>query len=122
MKIDYTNTARRGLREIYEYVAYTLLVPDMAKALLEKIMGEVRSLESLPERNPLYRDEPWYSQGVRFLCVKNYLVFLRATWMPTRCPLPGSCTAVETSAVNWKKPQKGNLQLPAGSLRWGAAF
>lgn len=74
MKIVYTNTARRDLREIYEYVAYTLLVPDTAKALSEKIMGEVRSLESLPERNPLYRDEPWHSQGVRFLRVKNYLV------------------------------------------------
>ena len=38
-------------------------------------MREVRSLESLPERNPLYQDEPWHSQGVRFLRVKNYLVF-----------------------------------------------
>jgi len=75
MKIVYTNTARRDLREIYEYVAYTILVPDTAKVLSEEIMGEVRSLESLPERNPLYRDEPWHSQGVRFLRVKNYLVF-----------------------------------------------
>ncbi|WP_347564008.1 type II toxin-antitoxin system RelE/ParE family toxin [Neglectibacter sp. X58] len=40
-----------------------------------KIMREARSLESLPERNPLYRDEPWHSQGVGFFCVKNYLVF-----------------------------------------------
>ena len=75
MKIVYTNTARRDLREIYEYIAYTLLVPDTAKAISEKIMGEARSLESLPERNPLYQDEPWHSQGVRFLRVKNYLVF-----------------------------------------------
>lgn len=63
------------MREIYEYIAYTLLVPDTAKAVSEKIMCEVRSLESLPGRNPLYQDEPWYSQGVRFLRVKNYLVF-----------------------------------------------
>ena len=75
MKIVYTNTAQRDLREIYEYIAYTLLVPNTAKAISEKIMREVRSLESLPERNPLYRDEPWHSQGVRFLRVKNYLVF-----------------------------------------------
>jgi len=75
MKIIYTNTARRDLREIYEHIAYTLLVPDTAKAISEKIMREIRSLESLPERNPLYRDEPWHSQGVRFLRVKNYLVF-----------------------------------------------
>ena len=75
MKIVYTNTARRDLREIYEYIAYTLLVPNTAKAISETIMREVRSLESLPERNPLYQDEPWHSQGVRFLRVKNYLVF-----------------------------------------------
>ena len=75
MKIVYTNTARRDLREIYEYIAYTLLVPNTAKAVSEKIMREARSLESLPERNPRYRDEPWHSQGVRFLRVKNYLFF-----------------------------------------------
>ena len=75
MKIVYTNTARRDLREIYEYIAYTLLVPNTAKAISETIMREVRSLESLPERNPLYQDEPWHSQGVRFLRVKNYLGF-----------------------------------------------
>ena len=75
MKIVYTNTVRRDLREIYEYIAYTLLVPNTAKAISETIMREVRSLESLPERNPLYQDEPWHSQGVRFLRVKNYLVF-----------------------------------------------
>lgn len=75
MKIVYTNTARQDLRKIYEYIAYTLLVPDTAKAISEKNMGEVRSLENLPERNPLYWDEPWHSQGIRFFCVKKYLVF-----------------------------------------------
>ena len=75
MKIVYTNTARRDLREIYEYIAYTLLVPNTAKAISETIMREVRSLESLPERNPLYQDEPWHSQGVRLKKKKNYLVF-----------------------------------------------
>lgn len=75
MKIVYTHTARQDLQMIYEYIAYTLLVPDTAKALCEKIMQGVCSLESLPERNPLYREEPWHSEGVRFLRVKNYLIF-----------------------------------------------
>ncbi len=75
MKIVYTHTARQDLREIYEYIAYTLLVPETARSLTDKIMSEVRSLEDFPERNPLYRDEPWRSQGIRFLPVKNYLVF-----------------------------------------------
>lgn len=29
----------------------------------------------MPERNPLYKDEPWHSLGVRFVPAKNYLVF-----------------------------------------------
>ena len=75
MKIVYTNTARQDLREIYEYIAYTLLVPDTSRAISETILGEVRSLEDLPERNPLYRDKPWHSRGVRVFRVKNYLIF-----------------------------------------------
>ncbi len=75
MKTVYTCTARQDLREIYEYIAHTLLAPDTARSLTDRIMAEIRALEKFPERNPLYRDEPWHSQGVRFLPVKNYLVF-----------------------------------------------
>ena len=75
MKIVYTVQARQDLRSIYEYLAYTLQVPDTAGRMAERIMDGVRSLKSMPERNPLYQDEPWRSQGVRFLPVKKYLVF-----------------------------------------------
>ena len=75
MRIVYTHTARRDLRGIYEYIAYTLMVPKTARDLTNKIMAEVRALENLPERNPLCKEEPWYSRGVRFLSVGNYLVF-----------------------------------------------
>lgn len=36
MKIVYTYTARKDLREIYEYITYTLLVPETARSLTEK--------------------------------------------------------------------------------------
>ena len=75
MNIEYTFRAREDLREIYEYIAYTLLVPDVARQLVKRIMAEIRSLERMAERYPLYRDEPWCSRGLRFLPVKNYLVF-----------------------------------------------
>ena len=29
----------------------------------------------MPERKSLYRDEPWHSRGIRFITVKNYMVF-----------------------------------------------
>ena len=50
MKIVYTHTARQDLREIYEYIAYTLLVPETARSLTDKIMSEVRSLEEFPDQ------------------------------------------------------------------------
>ena len=75
MKIVYTFKARKDLRSIYEYIAFTLLVPEAAKNTVEKIITTIRSLESMPERNPIYKEEPWYSFGVHFIPVRNYLVF-----------------------------------------------
>ena len=78
MKIIYTFKARQDLKDIYEYITYTLLSPDAAKNTTERILESVRSLENMPDRNPLYKDEPWHSQGMRFVPVKNYLVFYTA--------------------------------------------
>ena len=74
MKLKYTLHARNDLKEIYAYIAEVLHSSMAAKSTTEKIMQEARSLERLPERNPLYKDEPWHSQGVRVARVKNYLV------------------------------------------------
>ena len=75
MKVEYTFRARQDLRELYEYIAYTLQSPIAARGTADRIMETVRSLASMPKRNPLYKDEPWRSRGVRFVPVKNYLVF-----------------------------------------------
>ena len=75
MKVVYTQAAREDLMNIYEYISQTLLAPDAARALSEQIMAGARSLCELPEREPLWKWEPWRSLGVRFLPVKNYLLF-----------------------------------------------
>lgn len=75
MKVVYTFTARQDLCNIYEYIAIALLSPGAARNTTDRIMAAVRKLESMPERNPLYKEEPWLCQGVRFIPVKNYLVF-----------------------------------------------
>ncbi len=75
MKIVYTFQAQQDLKNIYEYIAYSLLVPDTARNMYQQIIQNARSLENMPERNPLYKEEPWHSQGVRFIPVKNYLLF-----------------------------------------------
>lgn len=73
--VVYTSEARQDLRDIYEYIAYELLAPETAAGQTERIMKGARSLEQMPMRHRLYEEEPWHSQGVRFLPVDNYLIF-----------------------------------------------
>ena len=75
MKVVYTYKARQDLHSIYEYIAFTLLAPDAARHTIDRIMAAVRTLENMPERNPIYKEEPWRRRGIRFIPVKNYLVF-----------------------------------------------
>ncbi len=73
--VVYSAQARLDLRNIYEYIAYDLLVPETATRQTQRIMEQIRSLNQMPLRYQLYNDEPWNSQGVRFFPVDNYLVF-----------------------------------------------
>lgn len=75
MNVVYTHRARQDLFVLYDYIAYVLLSPEAARRTADRIAREVRSLSSLPERHPLYHDEPWRSRNVRFLTVRNYLIF-----------------------------------------------
>ena len=73
--VVYSAQARQDLRDIYQYIAYELLVPETAVGQTERIMKAIRSLEQMPMRHRLYEEEPWHSQGIRVLPVNNYLVF-----------------------------------------------
>ena len=74
-EVKYTARARQDLRNIYEYIAYNLLVPETAVRQTQRIMKEIGALNEMPMRYHLYDDEPWHNQGVRFFPVNNYLVF-----------------------------------------------
>lgn len=73
--VVYTAEARQDLRDIYEYIAYELLVPEIASSQVDRIMKAARSLEQMPMRYTRYEEEPWHSQGLRFFPVDNYLIF-----------------------------------------------
>ena len=73
--IQYSAEAKQDIREIYEYIAFELLVPDTAAAQYKRIMDAIRKLDELPLRFPLYKDEPWSSLEMRWFPVDNYLVF-----------------------------------------------
>ena len=52
--VSYSAEARQDLRDIYEYIAYELLVPETAARQAERIMKAARSLEQIPMRYRLY--------------------------------------------------------------------
>lgn len=43
--------------------------------MLDTLAEEIFSLDQFPYRAPLTEEEPWHSQGVHALTVKNFLVY-----------------------------------------------
>ena len=73
----HTAGAKKDLRNIFRYISEELLAPENAAGQTERIMTAIRKLDTMPNRNRLYEEEPWYSRGLRFFPVDNYLVFYK---------------------------------------------
>ena len=76
-KVMYTAGAKRDLRNIFIYISEELLAPENAAGQTDRIMAAIRKLDTMPNRNRLYEEEPWHSRGLRFFPVDNYLVFYK---------------------------------------------
>ena len=74
-KVVLTPEFKKEFRDIYIYIANTLLVPDMARKQCARILENVESLDSMPNRFALVEKEPWHSRGLRKLVVDNFVVF-----------------------------------------------
>ena len=73
--IEFTDRAKRDLRDILDYVTFELREPQIAVNLVRTITGEILSLDNMPMRYPIYDEEPWKAKGLRYFPVKKYLVF-----------------------------------------------
>lgn len=74
-RIVYTEKAESDLHNIFEYVAYKLIEPQIAKKLVKSIIEKIAKLDDLPMRHAIYEKEPWKSKGLRVLPIDNYLAF-----------------------------------------------
>ena len=74
-EVRVTRQAREQLQEIVHYVAKELLAPDAAANLLEKMEEAMASLAEMPGRIRPIQEEPWRSQGVRKIIVKNFFIY-----------------------------------------------
>lgn len=75
MKVIYTEQAEQDLRGIYEYIALSLLEPEIAKNQTRSIMDTIAKLNQMPMSYRLYEKEPWHSKELRIMPVNNFLVF-----------------------------------------------
>lgn len=74
-KVIYSGQAKLDLLNIADDICYNLLDPQSAIRITDKIMDEIKKLDSMPERFSLYQEDPWYSLGLRFFPVENCTVF-----------------------------------------------
>ena len=74
-KVRLSEQAKQDLRNIYEYVAFTLFEPVVAKKLKNRIVAGLNSLREMPCRFPTYQEEPWKSRELRRINIGNYCGF-----------------------------------------------
>ena len=74
-KVMYTAGAKKDLRNIFRYISEELLAPENAVGQTERIMTAIRKLDTMPNRNRLYEEEPWYDSRD---AVERSIRFLRA--------------------------------------------
>lgn len=73
-QIVYSEQAFQDLSAIYEYIAFELLVPDIAAKQVQRIMKSIKALDEMPMMYKVYEEEPWKSQKLRIFPVDNYIV------------------------------------------------
>ncbi|MGD7024025.1 type II toxin-antitoxin system RelE/ParE family toxin [Rossellomorea vietnamensis] len=73
--IELTEQVSSDLRGIYEYIAFTLLEPEIAARQLERFENAIMSLAELPFRFHSFEAEPWHSRGLCQMPVDNFSVF-----------------------------------------------
>ena len=51
------------------------MAPDAADNLLDKMKAEITKLSSFLKKHSLIDEEPWRTEGVRKIVVKNFLIY-----------------------------------------------
>lgn len=76
-RIEMTEQADSDLRGIFEYIAFTLLEPEIAARQLERIENAILGLDGLPRRFKVFEKEPWHSRGLCQLIIFLFSILLK---------------------------------------------
>ena len=74
-KVHITRYAYDQMKDIRRYITEELFAPDAAKNLLIAIREAIGSLQTMPSRHQLVNEEPWRTEGIRRLIVRNFYLY-----------------------------------------------
>lgn len=63
------------IQETVSYISKVLLVPETANAWSDYLENQIAKLDTMPARFPLVDKEPWRTNGIRRMPVKNFVVY-----------------------------------------------
>lgn len=73
--VKITSQAEEQIQEIIHYITNELKAPVAALHLLDALEASFTSLAHFPQRVTLIDEEPWHTNGIHRLPVKNFLVY-----------------------------------------------
>ena len=73
--VKVTKMAYEHMQEIVKYISGELCAPDAAGKLLDEFQSSIEGLAEMPERYSLVDEEPWRTEGMRKIIVKNFLIY-----------------------------------------------
>lgn len=73
--VNITQFAEEQLRDIRNYIVNELHAPDSANRVLDYLEKEFNTLSQLPQRIVLVDEEPWHSEGIHKMVVKNFIAY-----------------------------------------------
>lgn len=74
-EVRVTRQALEQIKEIVHYISNDLMAADASHNLLDKMKAEIIKLSSFPKKHDLIDEEPWRTEGVRKIVVKNFLIY-----------------------------------------------
>lgn len=74
-EIEITEAAQRDFENIYMYISGNLCNKQAAHRLVALLDKNIRSLADMPEGYPLVRDDYLQAIGLRYISVKNHIIF-----------------------------------------------
>ena len=73
--INYSKEARQDILSIKNYFLLKSLSHTLINSKVKKVLDTIDTLPTFPNRHQRCMDEPWYSYGIRFMPIDNFIVF-----------------------------------------------